>query len=108
MITLITNAEIIHSCIKKNVKTSFIDLRLMTKWYNKKDNYSIEVTIGSARHPLQNSAFYKQEVDDLLTDLNSKLGSFELDSYEFKEVKDNRSGKMFQLMIMKFTEVEIP
>lgn len=102
MESLILNANYVHQAIKGTIKTSFININLKSKYYNRKDNYSMELVIGCVRSSVKDTKFRDGEVKEVINSVSMALKSFSLLHHEVKGLTDKRTKKNFEMLICYF------
>lgn len=107
MKSMIQNALSIHKAIKSVVKTSFININLKTKWYNHKDNLSIDVSIGCVRSSKKPTSFTDEEYEKLISNIELSIGSYQIKKKDRKTLTDNKSKQPFEVVTINLIPIDI-
>jgi hypothetical protein len=107
MESLINNSRIVYDAIRNNVKVSFINMLLKSKYYNKQMNYSALIQAGCVRSKSKNTSFIPTEVDAIIKDVESSLGSYELTKHEVRTLTDKKSKKTFEVLDLYISPIDI-
>jgi hypothetical protein len=107
MDSLLTNTGTVYKCIKNHIKTSFINLNLKSKWYNRGEHLTAVIECGCVRSSQKNTSFIPTELQDCLNDIEKSLGSWEMKSHEVITLNDNKSKHSFELLRITLVPLDI-
>lgn len=107
MESLLNNSKIVYKCIKNHIKTSFINLNLKSKWYNRGEHLAAIIECGCVRSSQKNTSFISTELEDCLKDIEMNLGSWEMKSHEVITLKDTKSKNTFEVLRITLVPLDI-